>query len=260
VADWLQTDAAINPGNSGGPLINLNGELIGLSVAIYREGQGIGFAIPVRRVSEALAQMFRPETVMGLWFGATVHAGKSGLAVAEVEPRSPADVAGLKPNDRIESINEASPESPLAFNQALVAGGQDRTASIRVSRKGDLRTLLVRMIPEKEFFNAAYIRQRTGATLQELTPDLSASLGLNTTEGLVIADVDRDSPAARANLRAGIVVRTIDRRAIPSLVSAARALYAKAAGDRVNLGLVVQRFLGGGYVQSISTSVTLPLR
>src|SRR4029434_6740283 len=58
VEDWLQTDAAINPGNGGGPLVNLRGELIGVNVAVYREGQGIGFAIPVRRVSAALGEMY----------------------------------------------------------------------------------------------------------------------------------------------------------------------------------------------------------
>ncbi|MFN3550036.1 MAG: S1C family serine protease, partial [Mesorhizobium sp.] len=65
VADWLQTDAAINPGNSGGPLINLRGELIGLNVAILRFAQGIGFAIPVSRISTALAEMLSPEQSRG---------------------------------------------------------------------------------------------------------------------------------------------------------------------------------------------------
>src|SRR5437868_1605929 len=73
VLDWLQTDAAINPGNSGGPLVNLRGELVGLNVAIYREGHGIGFAIPVKRISAALAEIYSPELLQKMWFGARVR-------------------------------------------------------------------------------------------------------------------------------------------------------------------------------------------
>src|SRR5437867_1774263 len=68
VMDWLQTDASINPGNSGGPLINLRGELIGINVAIYREAQGIGFAIPVKRIATAMADIYSPEELDSLWF------------------------------------------------------------------------------------------------------------------------------------------------------------------------------------------------
>src|SRR2546421_1709057 len=101
VADWLQTDAAINPGSSGGPLIDLRGELVGLNVAIYREGHGIGFALPVKRISAALAEIYSPEILESLWFGARVRPGPAPLQVLSVEEQSPAGKAGLQAGDEI---------------------------------------------------------------------------------------------------------------------------------------------------------------
>ena len=111
IEDWLQTDAAINPGNSGGPLINLKGELIGLSVAVYREGQGIGFAIPIKRVSEALMAILSPESER-LWFGARLRPAGSELTVAAVELGSPAEQAGLRGGDQVVRI---AGENPLGI-------------------------------------------------------------------------------------------------------------------------------------------------
>jgi serine protease Do len=110
VEDWLQTDAAINPGNSGGPLINLRGELIGLNVAVYRAelGQGLGFSIPVKEVSAALARFFTPEVSHGLWFGARMRAQDGRVRISEVQPGSPADTAGLKEGDVISRLNGMS--------------------------------------------------------------------------------------------------------------------------------------------------------
>src|SRR5205807_1589569 len=109
VMDWLQTDAAINPGNSGGPLINLRGELIGVNVAVYREAQGIGFAVPVKRVSAALAEIYSPELLQSLWFGARVRPGPAPMQVLSVQEQSPAARAGLRAADSILQINGKAP-------------------------------------------------------------------------------------------------------------------------------------------------------
>ncbi len=105
--NWLQTDALINPGNSGGPLIDLRGDLIGINCAILEGAQGIGFAIPIKEVREALGEMFNPETA-SRWFGARVGVD-TPLVVQSVESNSPADLAGLKTNDTILQLNGKTP-------------------------------------------------------------------------------------------------------------------------------------------------------
>src|SRR5256712_7028100 len=81
VADWLQTDAAINPGSSGGPLVNLRGELIGLKGAIYRQGYGIGFAISIKMVTEAVSGIFFSEVTKTNWIAAGIQFGPYPLPV-----------------------------------------------------------------------------------------------------------------------------------------------------------------------------------
>jgi len=133
VNNWLQTDAAINPGNSGGPLINLRGELIGLSVAVYRGGQGIGFAIPVKQVSEALAGFFSPEVSHSVWFGAQLKPGSPLLEVSAVQPGGPAEKAGLRAGDKIAQVDGEAVGGLIQFNRRLCAGA-DHHARLSVQR------------------------------------------------------------------------------------------------------------------------------
>jgi S1-C subfamily serine protease len=105
--DWLQTDADINPGNSGGPLVNLRGELIGINVAVYNEGEGkgTGFAIPVKQISAALSDFFSLEYYAKLYFGARIKGTPLPLTVREVQPNGPAYRAGLRVNQQIVEVN-----------------------------------------------------------------------------------------------------------------------------------------------------------
>ncbi len=112
--NWLQTDALINPGNSGGPLIDLHGDLIGINVAILQGAQGIGFAIPIKEVRQALEQMFNPETA-SRWFGARV-AVNWPLKVESVEDGSPAKTAGMKTGDIILRLDGQAPRDFMDFN------------------------------------------------------------------------------------------------------------------------------------------------
>ncbi len=238
VADWLQTDAAINPGNSGGPLINVRGELIGLNVAVYREGHGIGFAIPIKRVNEALSRYFTPEGTKALWFGARVRSGASLLEVTTVEAGSPADKGGLKVGDTILQVAGKTPRNFIEFMRELNASGSEKPVSLLIRRAGAQQTLSVQLTPERDFFNADLVRQKLGAKVSELTRELAASMGFPFFGGFVITDVDKDSPAAEAKLEKFFVLQGVDNQPVRDLVELGRVLHAKRTGDTVRLNLV----------------------
>jgi len=241
IGNWLQTDAPINFGNSGGPLVNLQGELIGLNVAVLKEAQGIGFAIPVKQVSESLSEMLTPESSADrLWFGARVKAGASPLVITAVQMESPAAKAGLKPGDILLQVNGRTPKGFVEFTGLLVAGAKSGVALV-TQRGGERHNVTVRLVPENSFFNAALIEQKIGVSLQELTPQLAEAFGLNSTEGFVVAGADR---ALSQMLQPGCLVTSVDGRRPADLTEAAKILYPKKKGDKVRLGVVVHERLG----------------
>ena len=236
--DWLQTDAAINPGNSGGALINLRGELIGINVAVFRGGQGIGFAIPIKRVAEALSEIFTPE-LQQYWFGARIKAGPPPLQIWAVQHGSPAETAGLRPGDVLILVNGQLPKSFFGVTRELMAAGEKGEVPLVVQRGDEQKKMVVKMVPEKTFFNAGLLQKKLGMTLQELTPELVESLGFNPGSGLVIAAVDQAGPAAEAGLQPRTLIRGFDGLAAANLVDAAKILYAKRKGETVKLNVVV---------------------
>lgn len=244
VNDWLQTDAAINPGNSGGPLVNLRGELIGISVAVFREGQGIGFAIPAKRVSEALGEIFTPEFMRSLWFGGNFQSSAAGLLVSAVEPGSPAEKSGLRRGDRLLSVNDKTPRNVVEINRELLAAGERREVRLAVQRDQERKTLTVRLVPEETVFNPNLIRQKLGAALQPLTPQLAASMGFGQFQGFLVSDVEPGGPAANAGLKEGELIQGFDGQVPGNIVRAAHFLYAKKKGERVQLSVIVPRRTG----------------
>jgi len=239
--DWIQTDAAINPGNSGGPLLNLDGNLIGLNVAIFKEGQGIGFAIPVKRVTEALGEIFTPEVLRKLWFGAEFKQTTNGVSVAGVEQDSPAEKGGLKQGDIVLRVNSTAPKGVFALNRELINAAQNREVTFQVRRGNSTRNITARMVPEENRFNATLIQKKTGLTLRQITAQDTAKLGLKGAGGFVVADIERNSPADHAGFQRGLIVEGIDGRAPDSIATVARLLASKKAGESARLTLIVPR-------------------
>jgi serine protease Do len=266
VEDWLQTDAAINPGNSGGPLVNLRGELIGVNVAVYREGQGIGFAIPVRRISAVLGELSSPEGFRSLWFGARVRPGSTPLTVSSVQPESPAGRAGLKPGDQIVQLNGRATGGFIEFNRQLSELGTTRTASLTLQRGSERRQANLRLMRESDFFNSELVRRKIGASVEELTPQVASALGLGERRGVIITEVDANSPADEAGLQKNMIITTVDgqvtwsaKRVAPSYVPLAKALYAKAKGEKSQFGVIIPR-RAGRFIQVQEAKVEVTVR
>jgi len=254
VADWLQTDAAINPGSSGGPLTNLKGELIGLNVAIYREGHGIGFAIPIKQVTDALSEILIPEVTKSLWFGARIKSGPYPLRVTDVEPDSPATQAGLQKGDVVAQVNGKVPKDFIHCTE-LINDNPNHEVTLSVRRDGGLRNVTARMVPL-----AQLVRQKLGASVQELDKDEQAErFGFRRSEGLLVADVEPGGPADRAELQRGCLITGIDGQTTPDLLSAASALLGKTSGERVELNVVVRR-QRGAFVQTRQGSIAVRVR
>jgi serine protease Do len=247
--DWLQTDAAINPGNSGGPLVNLKGELIGLNVAIYREGQGIGFAIPIKRVAEALGDLFTPETLKSLWFGARFVASTNLIIVRAVEPGSPAEKAGFKKGDTVVRVNNKPAKNILEVNRELISAGSRHDVSFVLQRDGQQQRANVTLIPETKFFNAELVQAKIGCVVQDVTPQVAARLRLNVVEGVIVTSVERGSPADAAGIKRGYVLESIDNVRLSDVTVAARLLHGKKRDQRATISVIVPQPLRRAMVQ-----------
>lgn len=239
VLDWLQTDAAINPGNSGGPLVNMKGELIGMNVAVYGQGQGIGFAIPIKRVGEAMAEQMTPETLRSLWFGARIRSGTIPLVLGAVQPESPAYKAGLREGDVVLRINGQTVRSLIEFTRELLFSTAAKPAKLQVRQGDQTKDVTVNLVPENTFFNAELVAQRTGVTMRELTADEAKVFELPF-GGFVVTDVEKGGPMAETLHDKITIVQGVDGQPLNSMVKLARLLHGKAKGDKVgfNSGMI----------------------
>ena len=160
--NMIQTDAAINPGNSGGPLVNSNGEVIGVNTFIFTQGGGslgIGFAIPIKTASEVIGEIIKYGKVRGVWIGITVIAlnpylaeqmnvrDTKGLVVYKLERGSPADRAGIEVGDIIRAVEGQAMSDPRAAYRQIFGSRAGDTIHFTVERKGRQKEIAVTLEP-----------------------------------------------------------------------------------------------------------------
>ncbi len=235
----IQTDALINPGNSGGPLININGELIGINAAIVATAQGIGFAIPVDRVKETLVKLFNFQEINKVWLGLQVKEPPGGgVQVHAVEDMSPAQKVGLQTGDFVTALDDRPIADVLEFEKYLLKKNVGDSLRILVDRKGKERTFRVTLgkvpLPPAE----KLAMERLGLEVQAFSPEIAQRLGLEwLTGGVLISGVESRSPAGESGIEPGMVIISLGDYKISSLEEMARLLGRVKAGDRVDVGL-----------------------
>ena len=251
--DMLQTDAAINPGNSGGALINLDGQLIGINTAMMAEAQGIGFAIPVKRVRQILGELLSPEKSKGVWFGAQVAATGGRLTVATVQKDSPAERAGLKPGDVIASLDGEPVHETVDFESRLLhkSAGQDVSLTLHRDGKNVQVNVTLATVPKVPGFDLAW--RKLGLRLQPVTADLEQMFGVAASQGMIVTDVERESPAWAAGVRRGLVVARIGGLDLHGENDVAAALGEVTPGDAVTLTVYTSVRRGGFLLQNVDS-------
>ncbi len=231
--DFLQTDASINPGNSGGPLIDMSGNVIGINTAIRAGAEGLGFAIPINMAKGLLPQLRETGSVTRGWLGVQIQRVTPPLAeefgldktrgalVSQVFDDSPASKAELEHGDVILEFNGAEISDFDDLPRQVAATPPGTEVKVVVQRDGKRKNLTATLERMKDDSVELTAREAPatdwGFDAQDLTPKIAEQLGLDDPEGVVITDVESDSPADDAGLRRGDVILEANRKNVKSL-------------------------------------------
>jgi serine protease Do len=233
--DFIQTDAPINPGNSGGPLLNDRGEVVGINSAIFSQtggSVGIGFAIPINLAKKLVPELEETGHVTRAWLGVTIQEltpdlAKSlsvdpphGALVAGVASDGPAAASGIKPGDVITRYDGKEIKEHATLPMLVASTTVGKTVPVEVVRDGKVETIEVKVTrqagdetPEK----ADEHKGKWGLALRDLSPEERERRSLQAGEGVLVADVADDSPAAQAGIAAGDVILQVNRKSVTTV-------------------------------------------
>lgn len=258
--NFLQTDASINPGNSGGPLLNMDGQVVGINTAIIASGQGIGFAIPSNMAANIIDQIKSGNKVSRGWIGVTIQdvdentakalglKDSSGALVGSVLENEPAQKAGIKDGDVILAVDNENIDDSGALLRAIADKAPGSTAVLTVWRDGKTINVNVKL-GERKASNVSPAANnqkgqqedsQLGISVRPLNEAESREMKINQGEGLMITDVNPDKAAADADLKTGDVILKASQTTVNSASQLAE-IVRKAAQERGAVMLQIQR-------------------
>jgi serine protease Do len=250
--DFIQTDASINPGNSGGPLLNLNGEVVGINTAIVAGGHGIGFAIPVNLAKGIIVALKTEGEVTRGWLGVAIQdlngdmaeyyevENKKGVFVMDVFEGDPADKAGIKPKDIILEVNGQKIKTSRRLTSMIAGIPVGETAKIKILRDGKEKTVMVKIVKRDETKLASRGRpkeqaQEFGIRVSNLTPEIAQRLNIAETSGVIVTEIQSGGKGEEADIRVGDIIKEINRRPIETVSDYQEILSQVDSGESVNL-------------------------
>ena len=256
--NFIQIDASINPGNSGGPLLNINGDLIGINTAIYAKAQGIGFAIPIGKARKIISDLIQYGEVIQAWIGITVQnideklasylkiPNIKGVIITSVEPKSPAQKAGLQESDIILAIDSKKIKSVGDYQS--VAKGLEAGNKLKATfwRNGKKKTVVIKtkVFPIALADDLAY--RILGIKVNDLTTKRRQRYRIKAREGVMISDIKKDSYLAGVGARPGDVIRQIDDYSIENSEDFNKAII--KFRNKNSMVLLLQRGEQGYYI------------
>jgi serine protease Do len=238
--DFIQTDASINPGNSGGPLLNIDGEVIGINAMIIQPGTGIGFAIPINMAKQILNDLISQGKVVRPWLGISAQdltpemmehfkvKDKEGVVVGQVYGGTGAEKAGLSSGDIIKSVDDKPIKNVNELVREILRKKVGQKVKLNVVRDGKPIALEVTTSTQPDKPEASKEREseeRLGAKIEELTPDLAAQYGISGVKrGVVVISVDDGTVADDVGLQEGDVILEINRKKIETVKDFEKAI------------------------------------
>jgi serine protease Do len=243
--ELIQTDAAINPGNSGGPLLNAYGQVIGINTAIRGDAQNIGFAIQVNRLRDLIPSLMNPAQVTKVDVPVKLKEQRRLSAPAKVECFVHlADGSKEGQKAAIASINGHAPKNIVdAYVQLLKVRADEKLTLQFAGGKDPAASFVAKSIAPPDA--VAQARTRLGITIEPLTPLLSEKYGIPVEDGMLVKEVLRDTPAARAGLQPGDVITGLGNYRVESLKDFATLLQFLPASGRVRVEVVRGNQQGG---------------